>query len=442
MHNLAIALHNKGNIVSGSDDEIFEPSRSRLEKAGLLPDKPGWNPDLINDGIDVLILGMHAREDNPELKKARELNLDIKSFPEFLYQETKNKLRIVIGGSHGKTTITSMIMFVLKSSGIRFDYMVGSMIEGFDTMVGFDDRSEIAVFEGDEYLTSTLDRRPKFHLYKPDIAVISGIAWDHINVFPEFETYVEQFRIFTDMISPGGTLIYFEDDENVSSIVEHSRNDIIKIPYSTHKYTNGDDGCTILHNNKKYHLDIFGKHNMQNLNAARRVCECIGIQMDDFWGAISEFRGSARRLQLVRKNEKAAFYLDFAHAPSKVKASVSAIAERYPDHKKICCFELHTFSSLDHDFLKEYRDCLKDSDIGYIYYNPEVLKHKNLAPLSIDYVTEMFGCGATKVFDDSRKLISFLEEEKQDRVVYLFMSSGNFNGTDLSALSENLVSEN
>jgi UDP-N-acetylmuramate: L-alanyl-gamma-D-glutamyl-meso-diaminopimelate ligase len=441
MHNLAIALHNKGNIVTGSDDEIFEPSRSRLLNAGLLPAKQGWNADLISSQIDVLILGMHAREDNPELIKARELGLDIKSFPEFLYRETKNKLRIVIGGSHGKTTITSMIMHVLKTSGVKFDYMVGSIVEGFDTMVGLDDESGIAVFEGDEYLTSTLDRRPKFHLYKPDIAVISGIAWDHINVFPDFDTYLEQFRIFADKISMGGTLVYFKDDEKVSSIAVNSRSDIRKIPYSVHKYLTGPGGCTIKYNNREYHLRIFGEHNMENLNAAKKVCECIGIKGKDFMEAISQFRGSARRLELLRKNKSAALFLDFAHAPSKVRASVSALAERYPDHKKICCFELHTFSSLNPLFLKEYKDCLKEADIGYVYYNPEVLLHKKLNPLSKEYVAEAFGSGLTRVFDNSRDLISELKEEKPDRVVYLFMSSGNFNGTDFNKLSENLITE-
>ncbi len=441
MHNLAIALHKKGNIVTGSDDEIFEPSKSRLHNAGLLPEKRGWNADLISKHIDVVILGMHAREDNPELIKARDLGLDIKSFPEFLYQETKDKLRIVIGGSHGKTTITSMIMHVLKSSGIKFDYMVGSIVEGFDTMVGLDNRSEVAVFEGDEYLTSTLDRRPKFHLYKPDIAVITGIAWDHINVFPEFDTYLEQFRIFTDKISNEGTLIYFKDDNRLSSIAKKSRNDIKKIPYSVHKYTTGPGGCTIQHNNREYQLRIFGEHNMQNLNAAKKVCECIGIEGDAFMEAISVFRGSARRLELLKKSNNAALFLDFAHAPSKVRASVSALAERYPDHKKICCFELHTFSSLNPIFLKEYKDCLKDSDIGYIYYNPAVLAHKKLDPLSKEYVEGVFGSGVTKVFDDSSELISKLKKDKPDRVVYLFMSSGSFNNTDFKQLAENLINE-
>lgn len=439
MHNMAIALHKKGHIVSGSDDDIFEPSRSRLDMHGLLPDKMGWDKANIKPGIDVVILGMHARDDNPELVEARKINLNIKSFPEFLYEETRDKLRLVVGGSHGKTTITSMIMHVLKSSGIRFDYMVGSIIEGFDTMVGLDDEARIAIFEGDEYLSSALDRRPKFHLYKPDIAIISGIAWDHINVFPEFEIYVDQFRIFIDKLMPSGKLIYFEGDSIVKELADKSREDITKIPYKACQYSRGPEGYSLTYNNKNYPLSIFGEHNMQNINASMEACMLLGISREDFLESIAGFSGSARRLQLLAEDKDRAVYLDFAHAPSKVRATVSALADRYPDHKRVCCFELHTFSSLNPDFLKEYKDCLSRSDIGYVYYNPHVLELKKLKPLSAEYVMEAFGSGLSAVFDDADKLLERVKETGSDRVVYLFMSSGDFNGIDFDLLSEGLL---
>lgn len=441
MHNLALILQEKGHIVTGSDDEIFEPSFSRLDKAGLLPEALGWNEKNISTNIDLVLLGMHARKNNAELKEAQRLGLVIKSFPEYLYEQTRNKQRIVIGGSHGKTTITSMIMHVLKSQGIKFDYMVGSKIDGFDTMVGLDDDAKIAVFEGDEYLTSTLDRRPKFHLYKPDIAVISGIAWDHINVFPGFDIYLDQFRIFTDQIMPSGSLIYCSEDANVKSIASGSRGDIKKIPYSVQEYTNSPEGCVIKRNNNEYLLKIFGKHNMLNLSAAREVCSLLGISTDDFLKSVSTFKGSAKRLQLMKEEGSSALFLDFAHAPSKVRATVSAIADRYPDHKKVCCIELHTFSSLNPDFLKEYKDCLSESDIGFVYFNPHVLKLKNMDPLSPEYISDVFGQGVTAVFEDSCELLTAVKKNKSERVVYLFMSSGDFDGLDFKHASENLIPE-
>jgi UDP-N-acetylmuramate: L-alanyl-gamma-D-glutamyl-meso-diaminopimelate ligase len=440
MHNMAIALLKKGNKVSGSDDEIFEPSRSRLDKYGILPEKTGWDPARINSDLDLIILGMHARNDNPELIKALELGLEIKSFPECLYEQTKDKRRIVIGGSHGKTTITSMIMHVLNSTGRKFDYMVGSKVEGFETMVGLNEDADIAIFEGDEYLTSTLDRRPKFHLYKPDIAVISGIAWDHINVFPSFEMYKDQFSIFTQKITPSGTLIYCEEDETVKNIAASTRKDIKLVPYTTHNYTIDERGFTISYMQKDYPLSIFGRHNMQNLSAAKIVCNELGISAKDFYNSISSFRGSARRMQLLLENEKGASYLDFAHSPSKLKATVSALADRYPDHHKVCCFELHTYSSLNSEFLKEYKDCMADADIAYIYYNPNAISHKKLKPLSTENVLKEFGEGVSEVFDDSQNLISSLKKIKSDRIVYLFMSSGDLDGTDFKILSEDLLS--
>jgi len=439
MHNLAIILQEKGHIVSGSDDEIFEPSKTRLEKSGLLPLEMGWDARRLSTDIDAVILGMHAKENNPELAEARRLGLVIKSFPEFLYEQTRNKLRIVVGGSHGKTTITSMIMHVLKSRGMKFDYMVGSMIDGFNNMVGLDDNAEIAVFEGDEYLTSILDRRPKFHLYKPDIAVISGIAWDHINVFPKFDTYVDQFKIFVDKITPTGTLVYNEDDGYVKTIATGARKDIKQVPYKVQEYSNGPEGCVISHNNRKYLLEIFGKHNMLNLSAAREVCALLGIPTNDFLESASTFQGSAKRLQLIKEENRSAFYLDFAHAPSKVRASVGALAERYPEHKKVCCIELHTYSSLNPDFLKEYKDCLADADFGFIYFNPYVLKLKNLAPLSGEHIARVFGDGVTGVFYNTLDLLTAVKEINSGRIVYLFMSSGDFNGTDFNKLSESLI---
>ena len=365
MHNLAIALHNKGYIVTGSDDEIFEPSRSRLNKYHLLPKKYGWDPGLITPETDTVILGMHAKSDNPELLKARELGIKIMSFPEYLYEQTKDKKRIVVAGSHGKTTTTAMIMHVFRFLGIKFDYMVGSQIDGFETMVGLSDEARIAVFEGDEYLTSALDKRPKFHLYMPDIAVLNGIAWDHMNVFPTFENYIGQFRIFTEKISEGGSLIYFEGDPEVKKIALASGRNIKKIPYKVHGYFQNKAGFFAATHNRVVPVKIFGEHNMQNLSAAREACFAAGVADDDFYEAIKSFEGTSRRLQKLKENEKGTVYLDFAHSPSKVKATVEAIVSRYPKREIIACLELHTYSSLSSDFLPLYNGTLADC-IGWI----------------------------------------------------------------------------
>ena len=330
MHNLAIALKLKGYEVSGSDDEIFEPSRSRLASYKLLPMKEGWDPDLITPGIDVIILGMHAAKDNPELVKAGKLGLKIMSFPEYIYEQTKNKKRIVVAGSHGKTTTTAIIMHVFKSLGINFDYMVGSNIDNYESMVGLSDKSEIAVLEGDEYLTSALDRRPKFHLYKPDIAILNGIAWDHINVFPTFENYVEQFRIFIDCIEEGGTLIYYEGDDEVKKLALGSHKKIKKIPYKIHGFFQNKTGFYATTLKHVIPLKIFGEHNMQNLSAAKEACLEAGINEDDFYKAVQSFEGTAKRLQKLIENQNGVAYLDFAHSPSKVKATVEAVSARYP----------------------------------------------------------------------------------------------------------------
>jgi UDP-N-acetylmuramate: L-alanyl-gamma-D-glutamyl-meso-diaminopimelate ligase len=436
MHNLAIALHKKGYIVSGSDDEIFEPSRSRLESYGILPKKQGWYPASLTKEIDAVILGMHAKADNPELLKARELGLKIMSFPEYLYEQTKNKKRIVIAGSHGKTTTTAMIMHVLRLRGIKFDYMVGSLIDGFETMVGLSDEAEIAVFEGDEYLTSALDKRPKFHLYMPDIAVLNGIAWDHMNVFPTFGNYVDQFRIFTDKISEGGSLIYFDGDPEVKKIALASEKNIKKIPYKVHGYFQNKTGFYAATHNRVVPVKIFGEHNMQNLSAAREVCLAVGVSEDDFYDAIISFEGTSRRLQKLKECDRGVIYSDFAHSPSKVKASVEAVAARYPGRTVIVCLELHTYSSLNSEFLPLYKGTLADATEGFVYFNPHALELKKLEYLSSEAVAKAFGGENVSVYNDSEKLFASIKSRNYNSPVYLFMSSGDFNGFDLNSLIE------
>ena len=440
MHNLAISLHNKGYKVTGSDDEIFEPSRSRLSSYGLLPEKVGWDISRIDPGIDVVILGMHAKADNPELEKAKELGLKIMSFPEYIYDQTRNRKRIVVAGSHGKTTTTAMIMHVLKHSGRKFDYMVGSSIEGYETMVGLQEDSEIAVLEGDEYLTSPIDRRPKFHLYKPDIAIINGIAWDHMNVFPTYENYFEQFKIFVGTITPGGSLIYFEGDPEAGRVAEFCASGIRKIPFKTHGYLINKTGFFAATYNRMVEMKIFGEHNMQNLAAAREACFEAGISEEEFYSAIPSFEGATKRLQKIYENENGIVYLDFAHAPSKVKATVEAVAERYPDKTIIACLELHTFSSLSSCFLPQYRGTLSNASMAFIYFNPHAIKLKKLAPLSPDDVKKAFGDEKIKVFSDSAELFSDLNRIKSGNNVFLLMSSGDFDGVDFMKLSEELLS--
>ena len=436
MHNLAIALHKKGYLITGSDDEIFEPSRSKLEVNGLLPEKLGWNPAYVTTDIDAVILGMHAKSDNPELLRARELGIKIMSFPEYLYEQTKSKKRIVIAGSHGKTTTTAMIMHVLRIVGIKFDYMVGSQIDGFETMVGLSDEARIAVFEGDEYLTSALDKRPKFHLYKPDIGVLNGIAWDHMNVFPTFENYVTQFKIFTEKISEGGSLIYFDGDDEVKKVALASRDDIRKIPYKVHGYFQNKTGFYVATHNRVVPVMIFGEHNMQNLSAAKEVCLATGVPEDDFYEAIKSFKGTSRRLQKIKENEKGIVYLDFAHSPSKVKATVEAIASRYPRRVIIACLELHTFSSLSSEFLPLYKDTLANASRSFVYFNQHAIELKKLKYISKETINKAFGGENVRVYDNSLEMFSYIKDQNYQCPVYLLMSSGDFNGFDINTLVE------
>lgn len=440
MHNLAIALHKKGYKVTGSDDEIFDPAASNLAKYGLLPEKFGWFPEKITEELDAIILGMHARKDNPELLMALEKRLKIFSYPEFLYEQTKNKKRIVIGGSHGKTTITSMVMFVLKEAGLNFDYMVGSAINGFDTMVNIEEKNKVAVFEGDEYLSSPLDLTPKFHKYKPHIAVISGISWDHINVFPTFENYVEQFKIFIDSIIPDGKLIIYKNDENLRNI-KFSNKNIQVIEYEAYPYSLNDDGDFVVEfRNQKYIMSVFGDHNMQNVNAARLVCVELGIDEEIFWNAITKFKGAAKRLQRIKENANSAFYLDFAHAPSKVKATIAAMKQKYPDKKLVACLELHTFSSLKKEFIPQYSNCMVDAEIACVYYSPEVIAHKKLEEIRPEFIQKSFGNNVL-VFSETDKLQDFLLKIDSKNTVFLMMSSGNFSGIDFVNFADKIIKD-
>jgi UDP-N-acetylmuramate: L-alanyl-gamma-D-glutamyl-meso-diaminopimelate ligase len=440
MHNLAIALHKMNYTVTGSDDEIFEPSRGRLEGYGLLPDQIGWNPDLIHSDLDAVILGMHAREDNPELRKALDLGIKIYSYPEFLFEQSKNKKRIVIGGSHGKTSITSMIIHVFQHNNVSCDYMVGAKLDGFDVMVKFSDEAEYMIIEGDEYLTSPIDRVPKFHHYKPDIAVISGIAWDHINVFPTFENYVDQFRIFLETIQDNGTVISYKKDIELNRLVKNIDSDKINcIEYQNVDYKIVDGISMILFEGREYPINIFGKHNMENLQAAWEVCKVAGFTDMQFLDAIQSFKGASNRLELVDSNDYCKVFKDFAHAPSKLKATVNAVKELDPERKLVACMELHTFSSLSLSFLKQYEGSMDNADLAFVYFNPHTIEHKRLPELNLDDVKSGFANKSLKVYTDSSELFTMLKNLNWDNSNLLLMSSGNFDGINFVKLANEIT---
>ena len=439
MHNLALALHFKGFQISGSDDEIFEPSRTRLLNAGLLPAQYGWFPEKITKGLDAVILGMHARENNPELIKAKKLGLNVFSYPEYLYEQTKNKKRVVIGGSHGKTSITSMILHVLKTLNKDFDYMVGANIEGFDTMVRLSNDAPVAIFEGDEYLSSPIDHRPKFHLYHPNIAVVSGIAWDHINVFPTFDNYVEQFQIFADMIEPNGDFIYFEGDKNLQAIAKKVRADVNVCAYNSLPHQIEKGRTSLITPKGSIELAIFGEHNMQNLSVAKEVCNRLDITDVDFYKAIVSFGGAAKRLQTLAKSRNTTIYLDFAHSPSKLKATTQAVKAQFSERKLIACMELHTFSSLKANFLPQYHGAMNAADEAIVYFNPDVIKHKQLEDITAEQVKDAFG-GQVTVYTDSSALQSYIRGLNLNHKNLLLMSSGNFSGIDFKSFAEELIS--
>lgn len=434
MHNLAIALHEKGYQVTGSDDAIFEPSSTRLKQRGLLPEEMGWFPEKITTDLDAVILGMHAHADNPEMAKAQELGVKIYSYPEYLYEQSKDKTRVVIAGSHGKTTITSMVLHVLHFHQKEVDYMVGAQLEGFDVMVKLTEENDFMVMEGDEYLSSTLDRRPKILLYQPNITLISGIAWDHVNVFPTFENYIHQFELFVESITNGGALIYNSEDEEVVKVVEKSEKALKKFPYKTPEYTI-EDGITYLQTEEgPIPLEVFGKHNLNNLEGARLICNQLQIMDDDFYEAIQSFKGASKRLELINRTKDFVAYKDFAHAPSKVISTTNAVKEQFQNRKLIACLELHTYSSLNPEFLSQYKGALDKADEKIVYYNPEALAIKRMQHISPDDIREAFGDDSIQVFTSSNELKNHLESIDKSQKVFLMMSSANFGAIDLKEL--------
>lgn len=434
MHNLALALHHKGYHISGSDDMIYEPSRSRLKKFGLLPEEYGWFPEKLNNKIDAVILGMHAREDNPELLAAKDSGIPIYSYPEFLFEQSKEKTRVVIGGSHGKTTITSMVLHVMRYHQKEVDYMVGAQLEGFDTMVRLTEENDFIVLEGDEYLSSPIDSRPKFHLYQPNIALISGIAWDHINVFPSFEEYLEQFRIFIDSIVKGGILVYNEEDPHIKRLVEETTNTIRKHPYQTPDF-HIENEKTLLHTPEgDMPVAVFGTHNLQNLSGAKWICQHMGVDEEDFYEAISSFKGASKRLEKITETDKAVVYKDFAHSPSKVKATTEAVKNQYSAKQVLACLELHTYSSLNAEFLEQYGNSLEAADRAVVFFSPEAVENKKLEPITREQIFGSFNRADLTIFNNPEDFQNFLKDQDYNGLVVLLMSSGNYGGLDFDEI--------
>lgn len=436
MHSLAIALKNKGDQITGSDDEIFNPSKSLLEAHGLLPETFGWFPEKITKDLDAVILGMHAKADNPELLKAKELGLNIYSYPEFLFEHSKEKTRVVIGGSHGKTSITAMILHVLHYHQRDVDYMLGAQIDNFENSVHLTEKNDFILLEGDEYLSSALDPRPKFHLYQPNIALLSGISWDHINVFPTFENYLKQFELFLDSMTNGSTLVYNAEDEYLSQIAKEATKPTRKHPYYTPAYTI-DDGVTYIETPEgDMPLEIFGQHNLQNLAGAKWICQHMGIDEDDFYEAIASFKGASKRLELMHKAQNVVVYKDYAHSPSKVKATTKAVKKQYQNRNLIACLELHTYSSLNSEFLNEYQSTLDDADEAIVFFSPKAVEIKRLDILSKEVILEKFKRQDLKVFTSSQEVLDYLYQKNYENDVLLMMSSGHYGGFDFKKFAK------
>lgn len=439
MHNLALALAEKGLHVTGSDDEIFEPAKSRLAAAGLLPEQEGWFADKITAEVDAVIIGMHAREDNPELLAAQHQGIPVYSFPEFIYEQSKNKQRVVIGGSHGKTSITSIIMHVLQFHNRKFDYAVGAQLEGFKNMVKLTEDAPVIIIEGDEYLSSPIQRIPKFHLYQHHIGVISGISWDHINVFPNEKMYRDQFRIFADMTPKAGVMIFNQDDEQVAHVCVPRNPDAKFIGYTVHEHKIKKGKTWLLTKKDPVEIQIFGEHNLRNISAAKEVCKLLGIKGQPFYEALATFKGAAKRLEKLGENDTTLIYKDFAHAPSKLKATSEALKKQYPNRKLIACLELHTFSSLNPEFLPQFAHTFDAPDEAIVYFNPKTIEHKRMKMLDAAQIAEAFQNKNLKVYTDSKELRAYLENQNWEEKNLLLMSSGNFDNLDFSALTDTIL---
>lgn len=437
MHQLAIALKLKGYQVTGSDDEIFDPATTNLTKAGIMPATIGWDPARITPDLDAVILGMHARIDNPELQKAKELGLKIYSFPEYIYQESKTKTRVAIGGSHGKTTITSMIMHVLRAVQRDFDYLVGAKLEGFSQSVNITN-APLIVCEADEYPASAIEKRPKFHFLHPHMAVLSGIAWDHINVFPTFENYKEQFAIFLRTMEPGGKLIYNSSDPVLKELVEKEAGHLSLLPYEVPTNSIENGVTSVILEGHSTALQVFGEHNLMNINAAWHICRELGVDIRSFMAAISSFTGAAKRMELIGKNEHTAIYRDFAHAPSKVKATMQALKAQYPGRKLLAVLELHTYSSLNRDFLTEYKGAMDGADKAVVFYSQHALEIKRMPDLPAEAIYDGFGRTDLQVITNNAALQVWLDQQEYKDANLLLMSSGTYDGLEFPSLKKYL----
>ncbi len=439
MHNLAIVLRRKGYMVSGSDDKINDPARTNLKREGILPESEGFYPEKITPDLDAVILGMHAREDNPELKRAQEFGLPVYSFPQYIYEVSKNKRRVVIAGSHGKTTITSMIMHVLKDNNLDFDYLVGAKVQGFDTSVKLTEDAPVIILEGDEYLASPVHRESKFLFYKPHAALISGIAWDHVNVFPDYDEYISQFEKFAHTIEEWGFLTWFEEDEELKKIFNRYAAKVRTRPYHTHRHFIKGNITYLQTSSGEIPLKVFGEHNLQNISGAKNICNELGVNDENFYRGISSFEGAANRLQLVGRNEHTIIYKDFAHSPSKLKATVRAMKEQFTA-ELVAVMELHTFSSLNKDFLKQYENTMNEADMPVIFYDKDTFVHKNMPVLDDTYVKDAFNNTQLNIFTTKDSLQEFLLSHKWERKNLLLMSSGNFAGMNVEELCRKILS--
>lgn len=440
MHQLALALQKQGHKVTGSDDEINDPAKSNLKAVGLLPEQEGWHPERITSEVEAIVLGMHAKADNPELLRAQELNIPIYSFPQYVYEVSKDKTRIVIAGSHGKTTITSMIMHILHHYELDFDYLVGAKVEGFKQSVKLSD-APIIIIEGDEYPASIIEKRPKVFFYHPHITVLSGIAWDHVNVFPTYEIYLNQFEQYLQGIKANVPIFYNNEDDEVKKVVHHSAQHLKAIPYDTPAYT-VEEGTTYIHSDEDdYQVSVFGRHNILNMQAAIAVCEELGISKDDCYEAIRTFKGAARRLEKIKENDDIVVFRDFAHAPSKLRATLAAARESYPEHTLIACFELHTYSSLSEQFLKEYKGTMNPADKAIVYFSHHAIELKGLPPITKEQVNTSFDNKELMAIDNKEELeqtVTELLKGSKKPICLLLMSSGTFDGIDWNTVSSQL----